>query len=372
MLKSITLKNYATFIDETTFDFSATNYKFLESTNVGENRILKGALLVGENGSGKTLVLKSIQLLLDTLASNIDINYSKYKSLYTKGDNFSIHYVFTFDKNDVSYEISFTNNGIDVEKLYVNESLKLERIGKSGKVYLNTEKCFEDLNSSLSLVKQEYYNTRFDNDIILNTWFEFLKNSIYLNCLNQKIHSYDLSKFPMQSIPVFIQNYSPDKLNEFLQSINYNSKIYIDKSKEVFFIKDGTNVLLSSDKESIGNRILLSLILPITFATENNCMLLADEFSSGLHNNLEETLIKYFFEKSNNSQIFFTSHSTNLLDHSLLRPDQIYSFEFDSKKGTRIKRFSDENPRESQNIEKMYLSGVFDGLPKYNQKFKDK
>ena len=56
-----------------------------------------------------------------------------------------------------------------------------------------------------------------------------------------------------------------------------------------------------------------------------------------------------------------------MLDTTILRPDQIYSFSFVSKDGTKIKRFSDESPRESQNIEKMYLNGAFDGMPKYNK-----
>ena len=115
----------------------------------------------------------------------------------------------------------------------------------------------------------------------------------------------------------------------------------------------------------------MNLILPFIYACENDCMIIIDEFSSGLHNELEESLIRYFFNNSHNSQIFFTSHSTNLLDTSILRPDQIYSFSFDPKKGTQIKRFSDENPRESQNLEKMYLNGVFDGKPNYNKEFKN-
>ena len=136
--------------------------------------------------------------------------------------------------------------------------------------------------------------------------------------------------------------------------------------------KAGTNVVMPLLFESTGNKAFLSTILPIYYATKNNCMLIVDEFSSGLHNELEEALIKYFYNNSNDSQLFFTSHSTNLLDTSILRPDQIFSFRFDSKKGTVIKRFSDENPRESQNIEKMYLNGVFDGMPKYDKEFKDK
>jgi len=79
---------------------------------------------------------------------------------------------------------------------------------------------------------------------------------------------------------------------------------------------------------------------------------------------LEELLIRFFMKSANGSQIIFVSHSTNLLSTSLLRPDQIYSVEFDAE-GSKIKRFSSEKPREAQNLEKMYLSGVFNGVPGY-------
>ena len=69
-------------------------------------------------------------------------------------------------------------------------------------------------------------------------------------------------------------------------------------------------------------------------------------------------------QKSCCSQVLFVSHSTNLLSNRLLRPDQIYSIDFDEN-GSKIKRFSSEKPREAQNLEKMYLSGVFNGVPKY-------
>ena len=75
MLEKIVLNNFTTFINETEIDFSATNYKFLEKDNVGNNRILKGVLFVGENASGKTQILKSITHLLELLFSNNDINY---------------------------------------------------------------------------------------------------------------------------------------------------------------------------------------------------------------------------------------------------------------------------------------------------------
>ena len=107
-------------------------------------------------------------------------------------------------------------------------------------------------------------------------------------------------------------------------------------------------------------------LLPAFFhVIKNGGMLIVDEFSSGLHNFLEELLVKYFMENSENSQLFLVTHSTNLLSNSLLRPDQIYAVDFRGIKGSKVKRFSSEQPRVAQNIEKMYASGVFGGVPQF-------
>lgn len=41
-------------------------------------------------------------------------------------------------------------------------------------------------------------------------------------------------------------------------------------------------------------KAFINLIPPIIYATKNNCMIIIDEFSSGLHNELEEALIRLF------------------------------------------------------------------------------
>ncbi len=387
MLTSITLKDYTTFISKTTFDFKATNYKILEDTNVGENRVLKGALFVGENASGKTQVLNAIVLLLDLLLENSEQNYIFRKSLYTPGTKFSLSYSFCVDGNEIIYDVTFESNSINSEKLYLNNVLKLERLNTNGKTYFDDEKDNKNINPGLSLLKLEYYNTRFNNDPIFNRWFDFLKNSLYINCLmgGRSIKSYNPTRISEQFLEKYAECNDATKLNNLIEKIGYDNEVVFDKqssnkdktiiinsNKEMIGLrKKGTNVVMPLIMESTGNKAFMSTILPIYYAAKNDCLLIVDEFSSGLHNELEESLIKFFYNNSNNSQLFFTSHSTNLLDTSILRPDQIYSFKFDLKKGTIVKRFSDENPRESQNIEKMYLNGVFDGMPKYNKNFKD-
>ena len=67
--------------------------------------------------------------------------------------------------------------------------------------------------------------------------------------------------------------------------------------------------------------------------------------------------------------MLFVTHSTNLLTNTLLRPDQEYTVEFRGKEGSSIRRVSSRQPRAAQNIEKMYLSGVFGGLPGYGKEF---
>lgn len=382
MLTKIILKDYTTFINETVFDFKATNYKILEDTNVGENRVLKGALFVGENASGKTQVLEAIKLLLDLFFTNSEQDFISKKSFYTNGTKFSLSYFFDVKGYEIRYDVKFSNNFIISEKLFKNDDVVIERAKEFGTVYLRDEnQDIDKIDLQLSLIKQEYYNTRFENDSILNEWFNYLKNSMYINCLDKKICSFNVGMIKQQSIREFLKEKHLSKLNDFLHKLNYMSEIAIAKEMHnsdssvvirndddyVGFKKVGTNIVVPLELESAGNASLFNLILPILFATENDCMLIIDEFSSGLHNDLEEALIKYFYNNSKNSQLFFCSHSTNILDNYLLRPDQIYSFKFDSKKGTLIKRFSDENPRESQNLEKMYLGGVFDGMPHYDK-----
>ena len=136
-----------------------------------------------------------------------------------------------------------------------------------------------------------------------------------------------------------------------------------DNDKYLIVKRNEMDFALPVDMESDGNQTIVN-ILPIIFdAMNNGGMVIIDEFSSGFHNILEEKVIKYFMKNSKTSQIFIVSHSTNLLSNTLLRPDQIYTVDFINGKGSKVYRVSDSKPREAQNIEKMYLSGVFNGLP---------
>lgn len=384
MLKKITLDNFKTFIKPTDIDFAATNYKFLESENIGANKILKGALFVGENASGKTQILRSITFLLDLLFGNVEIDLMLNKSFYTKKESYNLKYYFVIDEVDINYELEVGINKIVKERLEFNGKTIIDRLGNTAQFNYNENKTINDLTDKLLFLRRIYFDTHFYDDKILNKWFEFLKNSVYVNC-------YDRQIFPYNNKNLLVYDYlnisGTDAINDFLKKINYNQEIAYgsetpnksdkfnvksnDNMKFISFMKEGTDVYIPETFESTGNITLMQLLPAFLHAIHNNCMLIIDEFSSGFHNELEECLIKYFNHYSKDSQLFFTSHSTNILNNTIIRPDQVYSVSFKSIKGTVIKRFSDEMPREAQNTEKMYLNGVFDGMPRYNKIFKD-
>ena len=382
MLKSITLDNYTTFFSKTLVDFAATNYKFLEKENVGDGRILKGALFIGENASGKTKIIEAIKFLLDLLFDNNVIDFTMNKSFYTKNPSYKLEYEFLVSNSLIKYFIELAPDKIISEKLYLNNETIFERLGTSAKLYFKDEKTFDDISSKLLFLRRIYFDTHFYNDEILNQWFNYLKNSIYINCYTRDIECHSDNNL---SIYNYLNEHDIKEINNFFEKINYNQKIeYATNNSDpknlfkvnanekfISFNKLGTDVYIPEIFESTGNITLVQILPSFLHAIKNDCMIILDEFSSGFHNELEECLVKYFFHYSKNSQIFFASHSTNLLNNTILRPDQIYSVTFNAKKGSVLKRFSEEMPRESQNTEKMYLNGVFDGMPRYNKFFKD-
>ena len=206
-------------------------------------------------------------------------------------------------------------------------------------------------------------------------WFEFLKRSIYIDAYLRKTRTYGGENLNVKN---YIEKYGVDKLNMFFQKYKFDYSIQYERKAEggrvrfeaedeemIFFRRLGMDVPVPLFMESVGNKTLINILPAVLSAVENGGMLVIDEFSSGFHNKLEELLVKYIMKNGETTQLFFVSHSTNLLSNSILRPDQIYSVEMAGDEGSYLYRFSEEQPRAAQNLEKMYLSGVFGGVPEY-------
>ncbi|MDE7298905.1 MAG: ATP-binding protein, partial [Lachnospiraceae bacterium] len=297
--------------------------------------------------------------------------------LFSKEKETSLRYEFEIDGHEIDYSFSFSGEAFLEEKLEVDQNPVIERLGGNAKLKLEDKTAFHEVDSSMLFLKRVYFNTKFSGNKILAKWFDFLKKSIYIDSYSRNVVTYNGESTVPQE---YFESYGVDSLNDFLRKNNFHYCIRYEKTAEgngfcfesggnerkiVFFEREGIDVPIPSFMESMGNQVLLNIMPAVLLAVQNGGMLIIDEFSSGLHNKLEELLVKYIMKKSEKLQLFFVSHSTNLLSTSILRPDQIYAVEMFGNEGSRLYRFSDEQPRVAQNLEKMYLSGVFGGIPEY-------
>lgn len=378
MLKSYEITNFKSFKNTTVFDLKKTNYQILSDINT-QNDILKGVMFVGANASGKSNSIIAIKFLLDCLLGKSDIAMDSYICLFSDNPIMTLKYSFVIDNNDIEYKFSYQRIDKKLnEDLFLNGEKIFSRDGSVATVNITEETTHTDVPKNTLFLRDIYFNTKFRGSEILQKWFDFLSNSVYFDLYEKTAIQYKDVDLSLKS---YIEENGADRINSFFDEYSFGQRIEYEKSskgnlisveapeKVIYFKRKGIDEPIPYLLESLGNRTLLQLLPAFFHCIENNGMLLLDEFSSGFHNDLEELLIRYFMKKSNKSQLIFVSHSTNLISNSLLRPDQLYSVDF-GKGGSYIKRFSSEKPREAQNLEKMYLGGVFNGVPTYEYSIK--
>ena len=384
MLKKVGIKNFKSFKNQTEIDLSKTNYNFL-SQNVNKDGILKGCIFVGPNASGKSSVVLSIKLLLDFLFKERNIKLGVLKSLLSEDESFSLTYSFVIDSQEVTYGFSINPDKPFIEEsLFVDDKMMMQRMGTSAKSFIVNEQGVSydesDVDKETLFLRTLFFNTKFTSNKTLKDWMEFLQNSVYINAFERNIVYYgkDYKDLELSS---YLKGNGLSKINDFFKEFNFEQDIEYtnqgagnvsalageESEKNIFFKRKGVESLIPFTEESLGNQNLLRMLPTFLHVINKSGMLLIDEFSSGFHNCLEALLVRYFFEKAKDSQMIFVSHSTNLLSNSLLRPDQEYAVEFNGKEGSSVIRFSKEKPRLAQNIEKMYVSGVFGGLPQFEE-----
>lgn len=373
MLRKLSINNFKCFSNETIFDFRKTNYKFLEKNTFG--KVLKGALFVGEHASGKTTILQSVKLLLELLFRESTCDLASYQCLFSKEKVSRLSYEFDIDGHELVYSFAFSGNSFVEENLMVDNQTVIGRLGKKSKWIDRKKTILCDVEDSVLFLRQVSVKSEFSDHDILGRWLNYLKNSVYIDTYSKRISAFDGEGLSAEK---YVEKHGTEKINDFLTEYQLHFLIQYGQTdiktegasesegeKRLFFRQEGRDTLIPLCMESSGIRTLINM-LPAFFRIANRGgMLMIDQFGAGLHNRVEELLVRYMMEKETAAQLFLTSHSTNLLSNSLLRPDQIFAVERAGEQEIGSHRFSDEQPRVAQNLEKMYLSGVFGGLPSY-------
>ena len=128
--------------------------------------------------------------------------------------------------------------------------------------------------------------------------------------------------------------------------------------------KRAPNVVFDLDvEESNGTRKLFQILLRLLDVVRNGKFLMMDEFDMGLHTRLADFIID-LIHASENSQLLFTSHNTNLIDMKRLRKDQVVFVNKLDDGSTEVYSLYDyKDFRDNMDAEKGYIQGRFDAVP---------
>lgn len=388
MLTKFQVKNFKKFSDNIIFDLNKKgDYDFNEE--VIRNNNINFALIYGSNGSGKSnlgLAIFDILFHITDYPKEPQILYENY--LYGNGilnDRAEFVYNFLFDNHNVEYRYikkDFENlieeefKVDDKTLIYMNREKKEEKIYIPEGDTLKTE-GFSDTN--LSLIKYILKNSipktqilqKFNNFINKMNWLRSLQRSNYMgyslddnniiaNILGvSEIDKLDISDFEkevrydkkLENFKIFLSEVGIE-LNLVQLEIGEKRDIYVK-----FQSLDKKEKLIRLWSIISSGTLALSIFYIFYIRMEKNSLLFIDEFDAFYHYKLTKFIIKKLKEKKN-VQIILTTHSTNLMDNELLRPDCYFIL-----KNNKIKSFpelTNKELRKEHNIEKLFKSGAFD------------
>lgn len=376
MLTRMYLTNFLSFLERTEFDFTASKYSILGETNVYDNVALKGALFIGPNASGKSNALAGIAFIIKLIKGE-GATFENYRCTFAKNAITTVEYEFVFSGKKVEYKIEYNVKTKSIsEDLLIDSVTVLKRNGTTGELRIGDTVTVDDqLDGDTLFLRTASFNTgRFPQEPVLRELMDYLFNSYCIDGYNQGAHW-------GKTITKYAEEHGVEKINKYLNDFNYDFfieygaesegeglKVTVGSNKKRVFLKRKSFPIPNAFyNESQGNQVFADMLPSLIGVIENPGMLVFDEFGNSLHNKLAEKIIKFFMKNAKASQMFITSHHTNLISNSVFRPDQIDLITFKDSKGSKVDRLSQFKPREAQNMEKMYLGGMFEGLPLYEE-----
>lgn len=374
MLKKFEVEGFKNFDFPLTINFSdAKQYSF--NKNCIENNLIKTAIVYGKNAIGKTnLGLAIFDIVTHLVDRNVSPSlYDYYLNNSGKYTYATFTYEFMFDEINVQY--SYKKSACDnllFESLKVNDDLYFtfvaELSNKQHNKYffnpkLNVELStlnFDYNDGSISTLRYIVNNAIIEKDNPIRKVYDFVSNMLWFRNLDEhrfigfkdsvkKANDYYNFIFEADNLEVFQNLLDKSGIHDKLvvrTTPEKNKALYVQGKTLLPFFKVASN----------GTKALYAYF----YWTRNSniSFLFVDEFDAYYHFELSEMLVKVLENRS--SQTMLTSHNTNLLSNSIMRPDCY--FILTNNKITSIAKATDRELREGHNLQKLYMNGEFDEM----------
>lgn len=425
MIQEIRIKNFLSFRNEVVLSFEATKDKTFEDCQVvnvtPEVRLLRFALIMGANASGKSNLLNAIDFLRGfwtDIKNDVNEETGAIPFLLdpeTSNEPSEFNIIFYLGEKKYWYQLVLDNKTVIKEDLSVYNSTQPSKVFSRS---LDGGQSIVKLNSGLikaSTAIVEQLNVR----CLPNMSFFAARNQVncalpYIDDVRDWVRD---SLFPIITPNTKMFNYAGKKMEkenelkkyilDFLRKADFNitdvfskkesiplpeivrtsiaedksipakikEKILTDNTIETLktnfqhTVKNSRgieNYTLPDNLQSRGTKRIFGIEAAVYDALQGEGILPIDEIETSLHPELVEFVIQKFLTKKNRSQLIVTSHYDMLLGtvDDLIRKDMVWFTEKEADGHTKVYSLTDfRGLGKVRSFQKAYRNGFFGALP---------
>lgn len=368
-LKKFEVKNYKNFQSGFALDFAKVGkYDFNENCLV--DSFIKNAVIYGKNGVGKSNFGRAIMDITSHLVDKYkDIKaQNSYCNADADDERAWFRYTLADDKDEIVYEYEKASPlQLLSEKFSINQELvfsfdyekRIDEFSNLPKYGLETLN-WRFMDNGVSILRYMANNLSLDKDHPIMKLMAFVSNMLWF-CSYATQNEYIGFKAISESMSDYIiRNGHVGGFGDFLKKHDVNETVVAETNltgqKDLYFVHK-KNLLPFGTAASSGTNALLTFYYWYV-QMKKASFVYVDEFDAFYHFELAEDIVSLVKEELD-IQVIFTSHNTNLLSNRLLRPDCCFILTKD-----RLASFAEATERElkeGHNLEKLYMSGEFDG-----------
>lgn len=372
MLKKFEVKGFKNFKDRVILDFSDVKQYNFNKFCIKDN-LLKTGIIYGKNAIGKSnFGLALFDITTHLVDKNLGTDLYDH---YLTNDGFThfaeFRYTFQFNQNEVVYTYKKSDVNTLIQEILLINNEEIFNLSSSDDFngtlninhkysYLVPNLHFHDKNTSF--LRYSVINIR-EKDIyltpILFDLFNFISNMLWFRSLgeNRFIGYKDRIKKASDFLTYIFEQNNLFEFQKLLNDFGIEDKLVAIKTpenkQELYF--SGNPNMPFFRVASNGTKALYTYF----YWTRNKdiSFLFIDEFDAYYHFELAELIVKDLENK--NFQTILTTHNTNLLSNSIMRPDCY--FVLTKTCLTSIAKSTNRELREGHNLEKLYINGEFGG-----------
>lgn len=386
--------------------FKISNYRsFYDEQNiVFDNNV---TAFYGANASGKSNIYKALQLFRSFVINSTQptITDSPYDPFLLSPDGakkpLRLEVTFSDKRSDSGYRYMFESDGATIteEAMYDLSSSRERTLFVRSKGYTTTagknsfsKTIFEQTRpNSLIITQAQMFNNKY-----AATLFEMLEN-LGLVEVGNAAYLRDFSMQTIQKSPelkdralkllkgadFMIRDFnflSSDIPSEVIDAAPFSDDIKAQLRNQkasavqtVHAVRNAEGEIISNvvfdmnNQESRGTNVFFDLTIPILDCIENGRTMYIDEFSSSLHSDICEFIVKLFHENKTGAKLIINTHDQSLMKNGqqgVLDRDNIVIVDKDRFERTRVTPLTEKRSiRKDDNIEKKYRYGLYGGKP---------